>query len=82
MSIVAPNGSNVVVILAETVRQLRECRGLDQKQLAGLVKTSHSRISDIENGKGNPTLETLQRLAVALGTTVEYLVREKKSRKK
>lgn len=50
----------------EDVRRLRKARGLSQAELADLVGVTQGLISKIENGDGNPTLETIMRLAVAL----------------
>jgi transcriptional regulator with XRE-family HTH domain len=63
--------------LAQNVRIFRIKRRMSQKDLASAVGTSHSRISDIERGTGNPTLKTIEAIAAALGTSVERLVREK-----
>ncbi len=45
--------------------------GLSQKALAEKVGTSQNRIYLIETGEANPTLDTLERLASALGATFE-----------
>ncbi len=45
--------------------------GLSQKALAEKVGTSQNRIYLIEAGEANPTLDTLERLASALGATFE-----------
>ena len=42
-------------------------RGLSQENLAELVGTSHSQISRIESGRHRTNLETLSRIAHALG---------------
>lgn len=44
--------------------------GLSQQQLADRVGTSHSQISRIESGRHRTNLETLQRIAAALGRTL------------
>ena len=67
-----------LLAIAEKVRRLRTKRGWDQRQLAKFVGTSHSRISNLESGKANPTLATLIRIADCFGVSLEYLVREKK----
>ncbi len=41
--------------------------GLTQKELARRTGTKQSAISRFENGKGNPTLQSLYRIADALG---------------
>ncbi len=53
--------------LARLVIKHRAALGLSQEELAGRVGTSHSAISRIESGRHKTSVETLQRLAHALG---------------
>jgi transcriptional regulator with XRE-family HTH domain len=53
--------------LAQVIRQHRTARNLSQKELAQRVGTSHSAISRIESGRHGFTVDTLQRIAQALG---------------
>ena len=46
-------------ILGERVRKEKKNRGLTQSQLAAIVSSNKRTILDIENGQGNPKLETL-----------------------
>lgn len=52
---------------ARLVVKHRAALGISQKELARLVGTSHSAISRIESGRHKTSVETLQRLAHALG---------------
>lgn len=52
------------------LRQIRKSKGVTQMALAGKVGISQSNISDIENNKHNPTLDTLQKIADALAVPV------------
>ncbi len=52
------------------VKELREEKGWNQTVLGYHAGLSPSQISQIENGKRNPTLETLQGIATALGVEV------------
>ncbi|MCD8015042.1 MAG: helix-turn-helix domain-containing protein [Lachnospiraceae bacterium] len=45
--------------------------GLTQKQLAERTGISQSDISKFENGNGNPSVQTLRRLAAGLGKSVK-----------
>lgn len=49
------------------IRQLREDEGLSQEQLADEARLHRTHISLIERGKRSVRLETIERLAVALG---------------
>lgn len=39
------------------IEELRKARGLNQQQLARVIRVSRQTISSIENGKYNPSLE-------------------------
>lgn len=58
----------------ERVRKLREQRGLSQAQLAERADLDVTYISGIERGRRNPGLNTLGRVARALGVTLPALV--------
>lgn len=53
--------------LARLVIKHRAARGISQKELAHRVGTSHSAISRLESGRHKTSVETLQRVAEALG---------------
>lgn len=53
--------------LARLVIKHRAAIGLSQRELAERVGTSHSAISRIESGRHRTRVETLQRIADALG---------------
>lgn len=60
--------------LAKKVKQLREKLGLSQEKLARLADVSNNTIINIEAGKqGNPTIDTLKKVAKALDVPVEDL---------
>lgn len=45
----------------------RKREGLDQQTLADLARISARTLSDIERGTGNPTLDSLLKIATTLG---------------
>ena len=51
-----------------SLRELRESLGLSQEQLGFDSEVHRTYISEIERGLKNPSIETLQKLAEALGT--------------
>lgn len=56
------------------IRKIRKAKGMTQLELsqrAGFDRVAT--ISALENGKGNPTLSTLQQIAAALGVTEREL---------
>lgn len=61
--------------LAKKVKQLREKLGLSQEKLARLADVSNNTVINIEAGKqDNPTIDTLKKVAKALGVSVEELI--------
>jgi transcriptional regulator with XRE-family HTH domain len=57
--------------IADLIVGARVRAGMTQTDLAKKASTTQARISEIERGEGNPTLETLARLANALGSNVD-----------
>ncbi|HHW06020.1 MAG TPA: transcriptional regulator [Clostridia bacterium] len=62
------------VSLGERVRKLREAQGLTQVKLAAQLGISDSLIAQIETGKVQPSLNTLEKLADTLGVSVDYFL--------
>ena len=60
--------------LADKVREFRTRKGLSQEALAEASGISHRTVQRIENGKSNPTGDTLRRLAAALSVNPDDLV--------
>ncbi len=56
------------------LKELRESRGLTQKQLAELVGTTQQTVGRWENGKAEPSLSTLSDLAMIFGTSVDSVL--------
>lgn len=55
------------------IRYTRRLRGLTLKEVADAADCSESLLSKIENGRADPSLKMLQRLASALGLTIGQL---------
>jgi transcriptional regulator with XRE-family HTH domain len=64
-------------IVGANVAVLRHAAGLTQAQLAQAAGMKQPRIAELERGDANPTLETLVRVARALGATVGELHRDR-----
>lgn len=67
---------NDVVRLGETLRQRRNLLGIVQPQLSLLSGISTRTIQLIEQGKGNPSLETILKLANPLGLQLALMLKE------
>jgi transcriptional regulator with XRE-family HTH domain len=59
--------------LGRAVRELRQQRGLTQRQLAQAADLNETWVSHIEAGRTNPAWGTVARLARALGVEVSQL---------
>ncbi|WP_141582239.1 helix-turn-helix domain-containing protein [Actinomadura sp. WMMA1423] len=62
--------------LGETVRSTRRLLGLTVEALAARAGVSTGAVSQLERGQGNPSLQTLQRLAGALGLPLARLLQQ------
>lgn len=62
--------------LGDVVRRRRELLQLLQPQLSALSGVSTRTIQLIEQGKGNPSLDTLLRLAEPMGLQLGLLVKQ------
>ena len=56
------------------VRTIRKLRGLTQTQLAEMTGTSNSLISMVEQNQTGPSLRNAALIAMALGTSMDYLL--------
>jgi transcriptional regulator with XRE-family HTH domain len=59
--------------LGPRLKQVRLLKGLTLRQLADAAACSESLLSKIENGRNNPSVTTLHKIAAALGTTIAGL---------
>ncbi|MFE3851747.1 helix-turn-helix domain-containing protein [Streptomyces griseorubiginosus] len=64
-------------VVARNVRLLREQRGLSLAELARQAGLAKQTLSNLEQGAGNPTVDTLFAIAAALGVPVTRLVAER-----
>ena len=60
--------------VAKHIRRLRTERRMTQEDLAGKLFVTRQTISAWETGKAQPDLETLERIAAALGVEVMELI--------
>ena len=62
-------------IMGTVIRRLREERGLTQDVLSGLAGVARSQLALIEAGGACPQIDTLWRIAEALGIRLSELIR-------
>jgi transcriptional regulator with XRE-family HTH domain len=62
------------------LKRLREEKGLSVRALAAKAHMSYTYLSNVENGKADPSLSVLKRLAAALGITASELIQEPRKR--
>ncbi|GKX30569.1 hypothetical protein SH1V18_30490 [Vallitalea longa] len=58
------------------IREIRELRKYNKSQLAKKAGISKATISKIENYKESPTIETLEKIAIALDVKISDLLDE------
>jgi len=61
--------------LGKNMKRIRAKKNMSQGDIARALEVDRGYISNIENGKKNPTLATLQKLADALGVSPDELLK-------
>jgi len=61
--------------LGRNLKRIRVEKGISQGDIARALKVARSFVSDLENGKRNPTLTTISKLAKAIGATTDELLK-------
>src|SRR3989338_8303162 len=72
------NNSNMDKIseqLGKNMKRIRAKKKMSQGDIARALEVDRGYISNIENGKKNPTLATIQKLADALGVSADELLK-------
>ncbi|NWF98810.1 MAG: helix-turn-helix transcriptional regulator [Nitrospirae bacterium] len=68
--------SNEKTTIAKNIKKLRKQRGLSQDKLSKLADISHNTIIKIESGAiQSPTIDTAQKIAKALGVSLDDLMK-------
>ena len=71
----SPPAAPAIVILGANLRRARQRAGLTQAELAQRAGLAQPAISLIEAGQANPTVQTIQQLADALGCPLAELLK-------
>ena len=61
--------------LGRNMKRIRSKKKMSQGDIARALEVDRGYISNIENGKKNPTLATIQKLANALGVSADELLK-------
>lgn len=61
--------------LGANLKRIRTSKGISQGDIARSLEVSRGFVSNIENGKTNPTLTTIAKLAKAIGVSVGELMK-------
>lgn len=67
----------VLLELGKRIKAKREKKNLSQLRLAYKCEVAKSYISELENGKRNPTVKTLIKIADTLGVTLGELFKDR-----
>ena len=68
--------SKTISTIAKNIKKHRKERGLSQDKLSRLADVSHATIIKIESGGiQSPTIDTVQKIAKALGVGLEDLMK-------
>jgi len=59
------------------LKAIRKAKGMTQAQLSKAAKIHRITISKYETGRVDPTLDSAEKLAAALGVTIEELIGKK-----
>ena len=67
--------SNSAKKLGDNIKRIREAKGMTQGDLCRKLEIDRAYMSNVESGKKNPTLATIERIAGALGVSIEELMK-------
>jgi len=68
--------SKTISTIAKNIKKYRKEKGLSQDKLSRLADVSHATIIKIESGGiQSPTIDTVQKIAKALGIGVDDLIK-------
>jgi transcriptional regulator with XRE-family HTH domain len=65
---------NVRQIFGQNLRRKREILGISQEDLAEKAGLHRTYIGSVERGERNVSIDNMERLAVAVGSTIEQLL--------
>jgi transcriptional regulator with XRE-family HTH domain len=66
---------NEALKLGRNLKRIRTAKDITQGDIVRKLNVGRGFISNIENGKANPTLSTIAKLAKAIGVPIEELLK-------
>jgi len=66
---------NSSIKLGKNIKRIRERKKMSQGDICRALGFDRAQISNIEAGKGNPTLSTIEKIAQALGVASDELLK-------
>ena len=67
--------------ISKIISERRKALGITQTELAEMAGVGIATVKDIERGKGNPSLKTLEQLCTVLGFEIELKIKRLSSEK-
>ena len=67
----------IMPIVGENIKRIRNERGFTQKELSKKIGTTQQNLAQYENGKRNPKIETIYKIADALEVDISELLEYK-----
>ncbi|MDO8590594.1 MAG: helix-turn-helix transcriptional regulator [bacterium] len=61
--------------LGKNLKRIRTAKGVSQGEIGRILGVDKGFVSNIENGKTNPTLATIAKLAKAIGVSTDELLK-------
>ncbi len=61
--------------ISKIISERRKALGITQTELAEMAGVGIATVKDIERGKGNPSLKTLEQLCTVLGFEIELKIK-------
>lgn len=65
---------DTVIIMKEKIKELRKSAGYSQEELAKLLNVHQTAVSQWEQGRTTPDLETVKKLAEVFGISTDFLL--------
>jgi len=68
--------SNEISTIAKNIKKIRKKKGISQDKLSKLAEVAYNTLIKVESGAiQNPTIETVQKIAKALDTSLDELTK-------